>query len=182
MTTFVQPPAVDAASESAALSKTVSKQPTSVLKPMSVLKPLLKIGELAKHTQVAVGTLRYYESLGLLHPVQRSSSGYRYYSSESIQQVDFIKKAQTLGFSLAEIQKILGVRAAGRPVYEVVKQMLSQKITFLSDEIQRLQTLRQQLQDCQERWQHETSMENYTRGICELIENVQLPTTMNHLN
>jgi DNA-binding transcriptional MerR regulator len=147
-------------------------------KSMSVLKPLLKIGELAKHTQVAVGTLRYYEGLGLIQPVQRSSSGYRYYSAESIRQVNFIKKAQVLGFSLTEIQKIVGARSVGRPGYAVIKQLLAQKIIFLTEEIQRLQTLKMQFEDYRDRWQGDTSLESYTMGICQLIESVNLPASL----
>jgi DNA-binding transcriptional MerR regulator len=143
---------------------------------MSVLKPLLKIGELAKHTHVAVGTLRYYEGLGLIQPVQRSSSGYRYYSAESIQQVWFIKKAQVLGFSLSEIQKIVGAKTVGRPGYGLIKQLLEQKIVFLTEEIQRLQLLKGQFEDYRDRWKGDVSIEAYTTGICQLIENVKLPT------
>jgi DNA-binding transcriptional MerR regulator len=54
---------------------------------------MLKIGELAKQTGVSVGTLRYYESLGLIEPSQRSESGYRYYADATVHKVQFIKKA-----------------------------------------------------------------------------------------
>ena len=59
-----------------------------------------KIGELGKQTGLTVGTLRYYSDLGLLQPIERGDNGYRYYSQDAVQQVDFIKKAQALGFSL----------------------------------------------------------------------------------
>lgn len=61
---------------------------------------LLKIGELAEQADVAVGTIRYYESLGLVEPVRRSESGYRYYASDAVKGVQFIRKAQSLQFSL----------------------------------------------------------------------------------
>ena len=43
----------------------------------------LKIGELAKQTGLAVGTLRYYSDLGLLLPAARGDNGYRYYSQDA---------------------------------------------------------------------------------------------------
>ena len=52
----------------------------------------LKIGELAKQTNLAVGSLRYYSDIGLLQPVQRDDNGYRYYSQDASKQVEFIKK------------------------------------------------------------------------------------------
>ena len=70
----------------------------------------LKIGELAKQTNLAVGTLRYYSDIGLLQPIQRGDNGYRYYSQSASKQVEFIKKAQAIGFSLEEIKTILDVR------------------------------------------------------------------------
>ena len=69
----------------------------------------LKIGQLAKRS-LAVGTLRYYSDSGLLQPVQRGDNGYRYYGIDAARQVEFIKKAQTLGFTLEEIEQILDVR------------------------------------------------------------------------
>ena len=57
-------------------------------------KTNLKIGELAKQTNLTVGTLRYYSDIGLLQPVQRGDNGYRYYSQDASKQVEFIKKAE----------------------------------------------------------------------------------------
>ena len=53
----------------------------------------LRIGEVSKQTGIAVGALRYYESLGLLHS-ERGENGYRYYPLAVVQQVQFIKKAK----------------------------------------------------------------------------------------
>lgn len=68
----------------------------------------LKIGEVAKQTGVAVGALRYYESLGLIQS-ERGKNSYCYYAPEIVQQVQFIKKAQTLGFSRYDIGEVLTV-------------------------------------------------------------------------
>lgn len=89
---------------------------------------LLKIGELAEQTSVAVGTIRYYESLGLVEPVHRSESGYRYYAIGAVKRVQFIRKAQSLQFSLSEIQQVLGVRGQGDPACFLVRSLLDQKI------------------------------------------------------
>ena len=68
---------------------------------------MLTIGKLAKESNVKVGTLRYYESRELLVPISRSRSGYRIYDHDSIDRVHFIKKAQSLGFTLDEIAQLL---------------------------------------------------------------------------
>ena len=56
---------------------------------------LFKIGELASQSNVAVATIRYYESLQLIKPVKKTSSGYRYYDQTAIKRVKFIKQAST---------------------------------------------------------------------------------------
>jgi DNA-binding transcriptional MerR regulator len=143
----------------------------------SVLKPLLKIGELSKQTHIAVGLLRYYESLGLLLPTQRGRSGYRYYAAKSVDQVCFIQKAQALGFSLPEIQHILGVRVLGPSRNLVIKQLLDQKIDCLNDEIHRLMSFKTDLEDYQSQSiQQELPKDDYLQGLCQLIDRVSLPT------
>ena len=77
---------------------------------------MLKIGDLKERTGVNVSTLRYYENLGLLQPALRSDSGYRYFTDNAVQRVLFIKKAQTLNFSLTEIQQILNSHQQGTAV------------------------------------------------------------------
>jgi DNA-binding transcriptional MerR regulator len=142
----------------------------------SVLKPLLKIGELSKQTQVGVGTLRYYESLGLLLPAQRGHSGYRYYAAESVEQVYFIQKAQALGFSLPEVQHILGVRMIGSSRKLVLKQLLDDKIGALNQEIQRLTAFKADLETYQSRYTAvEIPKEEYVQGLLQLINRVSLP-------
>ncbi len=69
--------------------------------------PRLTIGKLGKACDVKVDTIRYYERRGLLLPLERTDSGYRIYSTHSIQRLSFILKAQGLGFTLKEIKELL---------------------------------------------------------------------------
>ena len=67
----------------------------------------MTISELAKQTNVNITTIRYYEKRGLIAPTLRTDSGYRVFSEESIMDIAMIKYAQSLGFTLEEIKKIL---------------------------------------------------------------------------
>jgi MerR family transcriptional regulator, copper efflux regulator len=63
----------------------------------------------------AFQTLRYYERQGLLADPSRRPSGHRGYEPETVQRIRFIKRAQELGFTLAEIGELLVLREdAGR--------------------------------------------------------------------
>ena len=64
---------------------------------------MITIGAAAKASGISRKMIRYYEEIGLLPEPIRSDSGYRHYSSDSIQQLIFIKHAKDLGFSLPRI-------------------------------------------------------------------------------
>jgi MerR family copper efflux transcriptional regulator len=71
---------------------------------------IMRISDVARAAAVNVQTLRYYERRGLLPGPSRRPSGYRDYESETVQRVRFIKRAQELGFTLAEIGELLVLR------------------------------------------------------------------------
>jgi Hg(II)-responsive transcriptional regulator len=67
----------------------------------------LTIGKLAKIANVSIDSIRFYERRGLIAEPVRTESNYRVYPLEAADRLRFIKKAQQLGFSLAEIQELL---------------------------------------------------------------------------
>ena len=132
----------------------------------------LKIGEVSKQTGVAVGALRYYEDLGLLQS-ERGGNGYRYYPREAIKQVQFIKKAQTLGFSLEDIGEVLNVHRQGDIPCELVESLLQEKIDQLEMQILQMQQLKAELEQYRNRWaNHHPRPE--PGDICPLIETISL--------
>lgn len=143
--------------------KSSPKQPQS--------KPL-KIGELAALASVAVATIRYYETLGLLDPTSRGDSGYRYYDDEAVRRLQFIKKAQSLQFSLSEIQQILGVRRQGSPACGLVRNLLDCKITHLDEQMRLMQSLKTELEAYRDRWIDRPLDDPHHEGLCSLIEEV----------
>lgn len=66
----------------------------------------MKIGELEARSGASRHTLRYYEQIGLISP-QRRTNNYRDYTAQTLLDLDFIKRAQSMGFSLGEIGEIL---------------------------------------------------------------------------
>lgn len=67
----------------------------------------LRIGELARATGLTVRTLRHYEAVGLLEPVERSESGYRLYRAKDAERLYAIVALRRLGLTLAEIRSAL---------------------------------------------------------------------------
>ena len=67
----------------------------------------IAIGALSKDTGTNIETIRYYELVGLLPTPARSSGGYRLYDTNHLKRLNFIRRARALGFSLAEVRKLL---------------------------------------------------------------------------
>jgi DNA-binding transcriptional MerR regulator len=110
---------------------------------------VLRIGDLAARAGVSADTLRYYERRGLLQPSGRRASGYREYPAEAAGIVHFIKHAQVLGFSLAEIDELLRLRGstARRGTGRAVHDVASAKIQDIDEKMRMLGTLRRALAD-----------------------------------
>ena len=66
----------------------------------------MRIGELEARSGASRHTLRYYEQIGLISPL-RQTNNYRVYTEQTLQDLDFIQRAQSMGFSLGEIGEIL---------------------------------------------------------------------------
>ena len=94
------------------------------------------IGALAEQGGVGIDTVRYYERNGLLSPSGRLASGYRRYSEQEVTRLRFIRRAQTLGFTLKEIRELLALSAQ-----KDVARVKSSAQRKLEDEQQRLASL-----------------------------------------
>ena len=131
-----------------------------------------RIGEVSKQTGVAVGALRYYESLDLLQS-ERHDNGYRYYDAKAIRQVQFIKKAQALGFSLVDIKDVLTVHQRGNLPCDLVQSLLQEKIDQLESKIQAMSAFKQELEQYRASWAS-TKLSRKESDICPLIETIDM--------
>ncbi len=84
----------------------------------------MRIGQLARRSGLAPSAVRYYEQLGLLPAPARTESGYRSYSSDAVDRLTFVRSAQAVGLTLAEVGQVLGVRDAGEAPCRVVTELL----------------------------------------------------------
>ena len=102
----------------------------------------LKIGELAEHAEVNLQTIRYYERERLLPEPPRLSSGYRLYPDTAVRRVRFIKRAQEIGFSLAEIRELLSLRVDPRRKSDEVRTLAQTKIANIEGKIRTLKAMK----------------------------------------
>lgn len=105
----------------------------------------MRIGELAAQADVTTKTIRYYESLGLLPPAERTTSGYRSYDSAALDRLRFVRDAQATGLSLTEIRSIVELKDHGERSCEHTRDLLHRHLDDLDRQIERLQDARSAL-------------------------------------
>jgi MerR family copper efflux transcriptional regulator len=80
----------------------------------------MNIGQAAKASGVSPKMIRYYESVGLIQPADRTLSNYRDFAERDVNELRFLRRARNLGFTVDEIGKLLELwRDRGRPSREV---------------------------------------------------------------
>jgi len=105
----------------------------------------MNIGQMAQATGVSTDTLRFYEKQGLLEAPARGENGYRSYREEDIGRVRFLRGAQALGFTLAQIRWILPRLSAGQVDRAEIEQHLLAKESEIDAHIRRLRALKKEL-------------------------------------
>ncbi len=105
-----------------------------------------RIGEVTGLTNLSADTLRYYEKIGLLPPVQRTASGLRVYDERDLSRLRFIQRSQKMNFSLHEIGTLLDMREDPQHARDEVRQLTLHKLSDVEQRLQELTTLRTELQ------------------------------------
>ena len=105
----------------------------------------MKIGEVADRGGVNLQTIRYYEREGLLPQPPRLPSGYRVYSEPTVRRVRFIKRAQELGFTLAEIRELLSLRIDHDRDRSEVRAIAEAKVADIQEKIRTLSSMKEAL-------------------------------------
>ncbi|WP_372834403.1 MerR family transcriptional regulator [Pontibacterium sp.] len=98
----------------------------------------LTISTAAKQAGVGVETIRYYQRIGLILEPAKPASGYRTYTDQNVQQIQFIQRAKKLGFSLVEIKTLLSL---GEGSCDQTKQLASSKLDDVKGKIKDLRAI-----------------------------------------
>ena len=107
----------------------------------------LRIGDVAAQAGVSVDALRYYERRGLLRPTGRRAGGYREYAPDAAALVRFIKRAQALGFTLAEVEELVRLRREARQPAAALaaREVARAKLHDIDERVRQLTALRGEL-------------------------------------
>ncbi len=129
----------------------------------------LLIGKLAKSAGVKTDTVRFYERSGLIARPERTAAGYRVYDEAALKRLRFIKKAQSLGFSLEEIKRIVTLRGRGAETCKCVIAMAEATLAETELKLNELQRFHEGLKRNVKRWKREPRSRAGAE-FCTLIE------------
>ena len=107
---------------------------------------LSHIGQAAVRSGVTAKMIRHYEALGLLKQTRRTLAGYRIYADHDVHTLRFIRRARDLGFSIREIQQLLGLWQNRRRTSADVRRVAQNHLDALDAKIRELQQMRATLE------------------------------------
>ena len=128
----------------------------------------LTIGKVARAAGVNVETVRYYERVSLLRQPPRPPGGVRRYADDAVARIRFIKRAQELGFSLAEIGHLLALQKGQS--CSAARSLASEKLSAVEARLADLRRMHRVLADLIGRCDAERC-----EVSCPIIESLQRP-------
>lgn len=131
----------------------------------------MKIGELAKKSMCDIETVRYYEKTGLLPEPHRRDNGYREYSNQHLEQLQFIRHCRSLQMGLPEVRVLLHLKNNPSMGCEKVDALLEGHIARIREQKAQLEILESQLLSLRGQCQGPHSVKE-----CGILQNLNEPS------
>jgi MerR family copper efflux transcriptional regulator len=111
----------------------------------------MNISEAARRTGLSAKTIRYYEDIDLIAPAQRGDNGYRQYTEQSLEELQFLARAREVGFDLLQCRQLLGLQRDSARQSVHARGLVLEKVEDLQQRIERLQDMQRVLRDMADR-------------------------------
>lgn len=135
------------------------------------------VSELAHRSGVAPHVVRYYSRIGLLVPKRDPGNGYQRFNQKDLARLRFIRRAQTLGFTLEDIQEILSYEDNNASPCPKVREILGQRIEENLHQIEVLMEKQERMENAMVLWDSMPDKNCGSGSICHLIEAVPEKTS-----
>lgn len=101
----------------------------------------LRIGSLAARTGCNIETIRYYERIGLLPKPPRSEGGYRLYEEEHVRRLNFVRRARSLGFHLADILELVQLQGDNHEICAEARKVAARHLAEVQSRISEMRAI-----------------------------------------
>ncbi len=124
----------------------------------------MTISEVSNLYDLSADTLRYYEKIGLLDPVQRNTSGIRNYQESDLRRIEFIRHMRNAGLSIEVLIRYIELFHQGNHTIPQRKQILQEQRNLLKDKVKEMQETLDRL---------DYKIENYDKLLLKHAEELQ---------
>jgi DNA-binding transcriptional MerR regulator len=135
----------------------------------------IQIGQVVRQTGLTVDAIRFYEKQRLLRPARRTEGGFRLFSGQDLQDIQFIRHAQQLGFSLSEIRELMALQGDQAEACSHVRDMLTAKLGAVQQKISDLRKLENQLAADLKRCERRLRTRAENHDACPVLETIAKP-------
>lgn len=132
----------------------------------------LTVMGLARGAGVPDHVVRFYARSGLLRPARQAANGYRQFVPLDVKRVRFVRAAQSLGFTLAEIREILRRSRQGKTPCPLVRDIFARRLGENRERLEYVRGLQDRMQRASAAWQHMPDRVPHGDDLCVLIEAV----------
>ena len=115
----------------------------------------LSVKDVVEKTGLSRETLRYYENTGLLRPPRRGHNGYRQFTNNDLNRLQFILKTKKAGFKIREIKELIDLKEHGAATCRVGRDIALDRIAKADQQIASLREIREILEDFARRCEKE---------------------------
>lgn len=133
---------------------------------------MLMVSELASQSEVTPDTVRHYAHIGLLNPERDPKNGYKLFSFDDVHRLRFVRQAQSLGFTLAEIGEILNHSAHGDSPCPQVREIIQRRIDENRAKLDALNDLQTRMESALALWENMPDGTPDGTSVCHLIESI----------
>ena len=128
------------------------------------------VRELARLTGVTPDVVRYYTQIGLLKPKRERPGNYRVFARSDLIRLNFIRRAKTLGYTLAEIRQIVGASERRQSPCPMVRKIIVERISTIRTHMRESMALQRRMEAAAKQWKSLPDAVPIGDSICHLIE------------
>ena len=132
----------------------------------------LTVMGLARSAGVPDHVVRFYARSGLIRPARQAANGYRQFVPLDVKRVRFVRAAQSLGFTLAEIREVLRRSRQGKTPCPLVRDIVARRLDENRERLEYVRTLQDRMQHASEAWRHMPDQIPHGDDICARIDTV----------
>jgi len=134
----------------------------------------LTVKELALRAGVAGHVVRFYARAGLIRAARQAANGYRQFTQHDVKSIRFIRAAQSLGFTLAEVREVFRHSRRGETPCPRVRDIIDLRLAENRERLEYVRALQERMQQARDLWQRMPNQVPRGDSLCALIEAVSI--------